>query len=124
MNSLKEKRVVITGLGPLTAIGTGKEDLWNSVLQGRTHVVQHTALLDGKPWTSFPLSKIPRFDIAEFGLSKGAMNFLQERELMEDTDLLYLIATTQLALQDSKLTYDREENEIGLILTHENPGVD
>lgn len=124
MNPLNEKRVVITGLGPLTAIGIGKEDLWNSILQRRTNVVHHTALLDGKPWTTFPIAKVSQFDIAEFKLSKAAMNFLQQRELMEDTDLLYLIAAIQLALRDSNINYSREENDIGLVLTHENPGVD
>jgi 3-oxoacyl-[acyl-carrier-protein] synthase II len=117
-------RVVITGLGPLTSIGTGKSELWESVIQGKSNVVQHTAYLDGNPWATFPLSKIPHFDLADFSLSKGAMNFLKERELMEDIDLLYLIAAIQLALKDSNISYNQEENDIGLILTHENPGVD
>ncbi|HAK73459.1 MAG TPA: beta-ketoacyl-[acyl-carrier-protein] synthase II, partial [Sporomusaceae bacterium] len=44
-----KKRVVITGLGAITPIGTGKDEFWN-------------ALLDGKSG----ISRITRFDPSDF----------------------------------------------------------
>jgi len=31
-----QRRVVITGLGPVTPIGTGKEEFWRSLMSGRS----------------------------------------------------------------------------------------
>jgi len=39
-------------------------------------------------------------------------------------DLHYLLAACKLALDDSELEIDKVKNDIGLILAHENPGVD
>src|SRR5215813_5206939 len=118
------KRVVITGLGPITAIGLGKAALWEAVSAGRSHVVLHDQYIDGEYWDSFHLAKISDFAIRHFGLPTKALDFLKESEFDKDADLLYLIAAIQLAVQDSRLTYDTDDNDIGLILTHEGPGVD
>jgi 3-oxoacyl-(acyl-carrier-protein) synthase len=118
-------RVVITGIGPLTAIGTGKDALWQSVEAGRSNVTVHQAEVSGEQWTTFPLAKVPHFDIADFGFSSANLSQLQAGSLRySDEDLLYLIATIQLALADSDVSYDTDENDIALVLTHEAPGVD
>lgn len=119
-----EKRVVVTGLGPLTAIGIGKEELWTSVKEERSHVVSHDQYIGGELWDSFYVSKISDFDIQQFGLQQRFLTYIETHQLHEDTDLLYLMAAVKIALDDSRLSYDETDNSIGLILTHENPGVD
>jgi 3-oxoacyl-(acyl-carrier-protein) synthase len=124
MKNSRPKRIAITGLGPLTAIGVGKEELWKSVISGRSNVVLHRQFIEDEYWDSFYLAKLPMFEVESFGFPQELINSLRANRLLEDIDLLYLLATVHLALEDSKLSYNPEDNEIGLILTHENPGVD
>lgn len=119
-----ERRVVVTGLGPLTAIGTGQEELWRSVVEGRSHVIRHDQYVGDELWESYHVSKISHFDVNKIGLRQRFLSYIQDNQLDEDLDLLYLMNAVKLALEDSRLTYDETDNNIGLILTHENPGVD
>ncbi len=43
---MTEKRVVLTGLGPVTSIGIGKDEYWKSALEGKSG----TRGLDYYPW--------------------------------------------------------------------------
>lgn len=101
-------------MGPLTSIGMGADALWRSVAAGRTNVTLHRQRIGGERWATFPLAKLRRFSITDFGI-KAETN---------DADLHYLLATIKLALADSRLSYDTEDNDIALVLTHEAPGVD
>jgi 3-oxoacyl-(acyl-carrier-protein) synthase len=120
-----EKRVVVTGIGPLTPIGIGKELLWNNLLMGKTNVKLEEFFVDGELWDKFYLHKIENFDIGKFGIDH---NLLEEikiwKEGKEVIDLYYLMAAVKLALDDSKLEYDLEDNNIGCVITHENAGLE
>ncbi|MFQ6093379.1 MAG: beta-ketoacyl-[acyl-carrier-protein] synthase family protein, partial [bacterium] len=105
-------------------IGIGKEELWASVVAGRSNVVRHDQYIHGELWDSFYVSKISNFDIKNIGLAPRFLEYMENNRLDEDPDLLYLMAAVKLALEDSRLGYDEADNNIGLILTHENPGVD
>jgi 3-oxoacyl-[acyl-carrier-protein] synthase II len=120
----RETRVVITGLGPLTAVGTGKERLWGASKEGASNVTLEDYYIDGEHWGKFPISKVRGFDIEDFGLPPGAAGALQKDQENNSRDLLYLLASSKLALDDSRLDFDREDNEVGLVLTCENPGLD
>ena len=121
----REKRVVVTGIGPLTPIGIGKELLWNNLLMGKTNVKLEEFFVDGELWDKFYLHKIENFDIRKFGIDH---NLLEEikiwKEGEEIIDLYYLMAAVKLALDDSKLEYDLEDNNIGCVITHENAGLE
>lgn len=120
----KSKRIVITGLGPITAIGTGVDHLWNSIKHKRTNVILEDHYLDQEYWGSFYVAKVFDFRLENFGLSPGAVASLTRKQEDNSRDLLYLLAASKLALDDSRLSYDRDDNNIGLILTCENPGLD
>src|SRR6267143_1529471 len=110
-----ERRVVITGVGPITAIGTGRHDLWESVLAGRSGVILKQQTFGGVACGSFPVAAVPVFSVEDHGLPPGAE---------DDIDFQYLAAASHLALQDSGLRYDPDHNRVALVLTHENPGMD
>jgi 3-oxoacyl-[acyl-carrier-protein] synthase II len=118
------RRVAITGLGPITAIGIGATELWRRVVEGRTSVSRHSDYIDGQVWETFPVAKVNDFNFDSFGFSRWVHQALSEYELTGHRELYYLLATTKLALDESRLEYNRERNDIAVVLTHENPGVD
>ena len=119
------KRVVVTGIAPITSIGIGKEALWQSLLMGKTNVKEDAAYIDGELWDKYPFHKVENFDISKFGIDKGKLEWIKDwKEGDEIRDLFYLIAAIKLALEDSGLGYHPdEEANFGLVLTHENMGL-
>ncbi|MFH0764475.1 MAG: beta-ketoacyl synthase N-terminal-like domain-containing protein [Candidatus Omnitrophota bacterium] len=120
------KRVVITGLGPISSVGIGCGAMWDSILNKRLNLVKKTYSVDNEKWGEFYLHKIKNFNIKDFNLPKENFRFISETRTVkkEDTDLYYFLAVIKLAIDDSGLKYDYERNDIGLILTQENPGIE
>ena len=121
-----KKRIVVTGLGPMCSLGIGKEEVWDSILNQRLNLVKEVYSIDSEKWGKFYLHKIRDFDIKRFDLPSANFKFIKELRTVkkEDTDLYYFLAVVKLAVEDSKLEYDLGHNNIGLIITHENPGVE
>ena len=102
------KRVVVTGLGPITPIGIGKEDYWKSLMEGKSGI-----------------SRITNFD-PENHASKIAgevkdfrpEDYIEKREAKRMDKFSQLaIAGTILAMEDSKLNVDKIDKErAGVIL--------
>jgi len=119
----KKRRVVVTGLGPLSAIGFGKTALWDSILKQKTGLTKEDYLVDGQIWDSFWLHKISSFNIENFGIPKDALDEIRDwKQGRQDRDFYYSLAAVKLALDDSKLKYNRDDNNIGLFFTIEHPG--
>ena len=122
---MQEKRVVVTGIGPLTAAGIGKDALWKNLVEGKINIKLEECYVDGELWDKFYLHKIEGFDIKNFGIDKRILEEIKTwKEGEEITDLYYLMAAVKLALDDSKLEYESEDNNIGCVVVHENPGLE
>jgi 3-oxoacyl-[acyl-carrier-protein] synthase II len=119
---MEKKRVVITGVGPVTPIGTGRRQLWDSILRRRSNVSRQEHYIDDELWGSFHIARVSDFRLEDFGFP--SVKSFAENQDDGSRDLLYLLSSCKLALDDSRLLYDREDNEVGLALTCENPGVD
>jgi 3-oxoacyl-(acyl-carrier-protein) synthase len=116
-------RVVITGIGPLSSVGIGKDACWEGMLNNQTGVQKEEYKLDNALWAGFYKHKIKNFDIKKFGIDEKLLNDLNTwLEGKQSNDLFYLMAAVKLALDDSGLNFDNNENDVGLVLTHENPG--
>ncbi|OFW46087.1 MAG: hypothetical protein A2163_06940 [Actinobacteria bacterium RBG_13_35_12] len=119
----KERRIVITGIGPVCATGIGKHSFWKSIIRGETGLIKYDCIIDNEKWDSFWTHKIESFDIYKFEINS---ELLKDIEIWKkgqiDRDLEYLLAAVKLALDDSGLAYDKEDNDIGLFLTVEHPG--
>lgn len=82
-----QRRAVITGLGPITAVGIGKDALWHSVLSGKSGVrpvsffdttpyyAKHSAeVRDWDPKSFFPPSRLKRLDrYAQFSVASALL---------------------------------------------------
>ena len=118
----EERRVVITGIGPVCSLGFNKEALWKGILAEKTGLKKEELTIGIEPWDSFLLHKVEGFDIAKFGIDSQVLDELKNWKAgRTDRDLNYALAAIKVALDDSRLSYDRENNNIGLFLTIEHP---
>ncbi len=121
---IKDKRVVITGIGPLASPGIGKKAFWEGLLGGRLGLGLKELKINGELWGSFYVHRIEDFDFANFDIDENALTYMREwKEEEPPIDLLYMIAAVALALEDSGLEYKSYDNDLGLVLTHENMGL-
>jgi 3-oxoacyl-(acyl-carrier-protein) synthase len=120
----QNNRVVITGIGPIASTGIGRDAFWQGMLDKRTGVGDKEIIINDEIWAKFPVHRIQGFDFSSFNLDKSALAYMDEwKEDAPPLDLCYLIAAVALALGDSGLPYEEEDNDIGLVLTHENMGL-
>ena len=119
-----KRRVVITGIGPISSVGIGKKVFWRNIVDRKINVQREKCFVDGQLWGEFYLHKINDFDISKYGIDKDKLDDIKEwKEGEEIIDLNYLIAAVKLALDDSGLNYNSENNDISLVLAHENLGL-
>src|SRR5258706_8743152 len=118
------KKVVITGIGVLSSIGSGTTEFLKSIKDEKVNLSQRIFNMD-KTTHSFHVHKVDSFNIADYGLDKGILQWVQDwKKGHMDLDLYYLAAVTKMALDDSSLTYEQDYNDIGMVVTHENPGLE
>ena len=87
-------RVAITGIGPLTAVGTGKEPFWEGLRSERSPVRRITRF-DASPWKSRIAAQVDDFEGVDYMDAKLAKRY--------DRFTQFAIATTRLALEDAQL---------------------
>lgn len=97
-----KRRVVVTGLGALTPVGSNVQEFWSSITQGKSGV-----------------DFITYFDTAEFGTKFAAelkgfnpQNYM-DRKLAQRTDPFtqYALVSTEEAIKDSGLNLDKIDRE-------------
>jgi len=87
------KRVVITGLGPVTPIGIGKEDYWSSLTSGKSGAKRiHFEGFDMEQYSSKIACPIDDFSLGDL--------------VEKSKDLRYLGRTSQFAVAGSKLALE------------------
>ena len=101
------RRVVITGLGPITCVGKGAEGFWSGILAEKTGI-----------------SKIDNFDVSGFGVRvAGQINDWNPEEFFPphrlkrlDRYAQFSVASAKLALDDAKIEYahDKPNDRIGV----------
>lgn len=98
---MADKRVVVTGLGAVTPLGTDIETIFSRLMDGRTGVV---------PTTRFDTSRCPvktageikGFDAADHGMSPRDVRVLDRYQQ-------YVLAASDTALTDARLDLPRNE---------------
>ncbi len=119
-----DERIVITGIGPLTSGGAGKDNVWKAILARKTGLVQKEYKAGEESLGKFYLHEIKDFDIANYDIDRQALNEVNAWKEGDDiTDLYYFMAVIRMALDDSGLKInDKNKDATGLILAHENIG--
>lgn len=122
----EDTRIVVTGIGPLTAGGSGVKNVWDAIANKKTGLVKKEYEIGGEKIDEFYLHEIKDFNINDYGLDKQILNAINAwKEGDEIIDLYYFLAAIKMAIDNSGLKID-EKNKYttGLILAHENIGHD
>jgi len=102
------RRVVVTGVGCVTPIGTGVEGLWEG-LRARRSAVRAITRFDPTPFRSRVAAEIPDFRPADFLDAKRARRYDRFSQLA--------VVSAQFALQASGLALAREDRDrVGVML--------
>jgi len=99
---LEKRRVVVTGVGLVTALGTGTEETWKGLCDGRSGV-----------------GPISRFETAEFSTRIAAevkdfdpLRWFDKKDLKKmDFFIYYAVAAADFAMKQSGLVIDQELSE-------------
>ncbi len=119
---MRQRRVGITGMGTLCGYGRGLESLWSGLCSGRSAVRPHRARLGHGTWVAYPMASL-RDETANLARTLPREEFVRDNRLDEDPDLVAIADCVSQALADSGLTYDPDRNDVGLVVTHESPGL-
>ncbi len=120
MSTETNNKVVITGVGPVTSIGVGKDAFWRGLTEGRSTVLPRQLYVDLGREEEFHIASMP----PALPTIKPHHEFLERHDYTGYRDLAYALAAVDLALEDAKLEHDREDNRIGLIQAFEAPGME
>jgi 3-oxoacyl-[acyl-carrier-protein] synthase II len=101
------RRVVVTGLGMVTPLGTGIENNWEMVCAGKSGI---------GPITKFDASEFPT-QIAGEVLDFKSEDFMDKQQLRRfDIFVHYAVASARMAMEDSGLKIDsKNQNRVGCI---------
>ena len=103
---MAKRRVVVTGTGLVTPLGTGTDKSWQNICAGKSGV-----------------SRITRFDVSDYGAKIGAevkdfnpVDFIEPKLAKHlDPFVQYAVAAAGMSLKDSGLTInDGNENRVGV----------
>lgn len=96
------RRVVVTGLGVVSPLGTGVKDNWDALLAGRSGI---------DTITHFDASDLPS-QIAGEVTDFDATNYMDKKEVRKtDYFIQYALAAAQMAMEDSGFTIDDSNAE-------------
>lgn len=110
-------RVVVTGIGLITALGTGIEKSWKRIIAGETGVGKIESY-DATDMSVQIAAEVKDFDPIEFGIEKKEV-----KKLARNTQ--FAIAATKMALEDSKLVIDENNAEdVGVIVSSGIGGIE
>ena len=99
---MARRKVVVTGLGIVSPVGTGTKEAWGNILAGRSGIARITRF----DTTGFPTQiagEVKTFEVAKWLAQKEARRF--------DTFIHYGLAAGIDALKDSGLDLDKEARE-------------
>ena len=99
---MSRRRVVVTGLGIVSPVGTGVPEAWKSILAGQSGITRITRF-DPSAFSSQIAGEVKGFDPATYLSAKEARRF--------DTFIHYGLAAAIEAIKDSGLDFEREQRE-------------
>lgn len=104
---MNRRRAVITGIGPITCIGKGREDFWNGILREKSGITRITSF-DASIFHARNAGEIADWNPEEF--------FPPHRLKRLDRYAQFSVASAKLALDDAGIEYSREtpQHRIGV----------
>lgn len=113
------KQIVITGLGPVTPNGIGKEEFWNNIVNGNSFF-ETLSIVKNRSYGDVKGSEIKDFNLDDYFLQdvkKGKFNRKNYASIKSaDKAMQFAVLGTKLALEDAVLEFDKEKNDIGVFV--------
>lgn len=108
------KRVVVTGMGAVTPLGSSVEDYWSSLIAGKSGV-RPMRLVDPTDYPCKVSGEVPNFDPGQY------VNPKEARRMARFTQLA--VAAAALAIEDADLNMSKENPErLGVVMGNGNGG--
>ena len=109
MNDSKPRRVVVTGLGLVTPLGTGVQKSWEALVAGRSGIGPITRFSNLEFFSTRIAGEVPDF---------RAEDFIEPKEIKKmDLFIQYSVAAASMAVQDSGFKIEPEEaDRVGVIV--------
>ncbi len=102
-------RVVVTGIGSISSVGTGKEGLWAGIISGRSGVKRVTLIEPSWQSSCKIAAEITDFDPLVYMDAKQAKRM--------DRFIQFAVAASKLAVEDAQLKMDVEDPErVGVVV--------
>lgn len=97
---MSKRRVVVTGVGPITPIGIGKETFWNNLVAGKSGIGPITAF-DTTDFTVKIAGEVKDFDYTAYIDKKEGKRM--------DRVTHFAVAAAKMAVEDAKLDMSKED---------------
>jgi 3-oxoacyl-[acyl-carrier-protein] synthase II len=94
-------RVVVTGIGVISSVGTGKDDFWAGLLEGRSGIRRITRIEEKMQSACKIAGEITDFDPLVYMEPKQAKR--------QDRFIQFGVAAAKLAVEDAKLDWSKED---------------
>ncbi len=106
-----QRRVVVTGMGVISALGHSVQEMWENLLAGKSGARRITRF-DPSPFAVQIACEVTDFDIARYS---EYIDYKEARRM--DLFLHYAVAATVEAVKDSKLTIDASNgDDVGVLI--------
>jgi 3-oxoacyl-(acyl-carrier-protein) synthase len=119
---VRPRDVAVTGLGVLSGYGRGVDALWSGLLSGRTAFRDHVAHFGNREWARYRMAALAD-DPRSLAGALPNQHVVEHERLADDPDLVVIADSIAQAVADAGLSYDPEANDVGLVVTHESPGL-
>ena len=109
MNTPEQRRVVVTGMGLVTPLGTGVEKNWDALIAGRSGIKRISRFSNLEAYPSQIAGEVPDFSAADF---------IEPKEIKKmDLFIQYAVAAAAMAMTDSGLKIDTGlAEQVGVII--------
>jgi 3-oxoacyl-[acyl-carrier-protein] synthase II len=109
VNTAEQRRVVVTGMGLVTPLGTGVEKNWDALSNGRSGIRRISRFSNLEAYPSQIAGEVPDFSPADF---------IEPKEIKKmDLFIQYAVAAAAMAMMDSGLKIDAElAEQVGVII--------
>ena len=109
MNTAEQRRVVVTGMGLVTPLGTGVEKNWEALIAGRSGIRRVSRFSNLEAYPSQIAGEVPDFSPADF---------IEPKEIKKmDLFIQYAVAAAAMAMTDSGLKIDADlAEQVGVII--------
>jgi 3-oxoacyl-[acyl-carrier-protein] synthase II len=109
VNTPEQRRVVVTGIGLVTPLGTGVEKNWGALIAGRSGIRRISRFSNLEAYPSQIAGEVPDFSPADF---------IEPKEIKKmDLFIQYAVTAAAMAMTDSGLNIDTElAEQVGVII--------